>query len=364
MAVSANLVTRVDAVVAVVRRDRTEAVDGVGDFERCAGFDGLVGAAGLAVLAFCLDVLVEGVGEFRVSGCARPLPLSTIALEVVVLDAGSLDGDVGLGSADVVAVDAVVLVVRTERTDADEEAVLGAVAVAVGRGVARVMSGLGGPLICLAGRAEVGVGLALLSRERLPMDTRVPRSAAVGLRAVALPGTGAVAGPETDRPDRALLTDVVDAELLSRSRRRPGASSRVVVLGPAGTSARTVDGRDDAVVLDAAERTLAASDRDMTREVVRGRPALVLDGPATRLRANGEMADWARRSSSRTSTSAQSAPLLTDEVARTIADLFEHPMFQVVESTGIPDLHPSFADMGEDTFSCRVDLLSRLRPGH
>lgn len=144
------------------------------------------------------------------------------------------------------------------------------------------------------------------------MDTLLPFSAAVGLRALALPGKGAdtgTAGPETERVDRALLTDAVDAELLSRSRRSPGASWRDPVLGPAvGSSARSVDACDEALDNlddDADVLTLPASDRDITRDVVRGRPA---GGAApSRFRTMGEIADGPSRSSIGTSISARSA---------------------------------------------------------
>lgn len=178
--------------------------------------------------------------------------------------AADLGGDLGTGNAELVAVDAVVRVVRTDRTEAAEEAVCGGVGLVAVRGVAasdcalvRAKSSRGGPLICRLWRAGVGVGL-LLSRAR--KFTRLPFSAAVGLRALALPGSGAVDGPETDLADRALVTDAVDAELLRRSLRRPDASTRAAAaaLDSAGASARMVEGRDDVV-----ERTLPASDSDM-----------------------------------------------------------------------------------------------------
>lgn len=145
--------------------------------------------------------------------------------------------------------------------------------------------------------------------------TLLPLSAAVGLRALAHPDRGAVAGTglETDLADRVLLTDAVEAELLSRNRRSPGGSGRVVVeLGPAtGPSGRKVEAWEEALDnLDeeADVLTLPASESDMTRDVVRGNPA----GGATprRFRTTGEMAEGPRRSSIETSISAGSAPLL------------------------------------------------------
>lgn len=76
----------------------------------------------------------------------------------------------------------------------------------------------------------MGLAVSLVRR-----DTLLPFSAAVGLRALAVPGKGAVAGtgPDTDLADLVLLTEAVEAELLSRNRRSPGTSTRVPVLGPA-----------------------------------------------------------------------------------------------------------------------------------
>ena len=141
----------------------------------------------------------------------------------------------------------------------------------------------------------------------------MPFSAAVGLRALAPPGSGAVAGtgPETDLADRALVTDDVDAELLSRNRRSPGASGRAAVLGPATDSgssgARRVEPWDEALESldeEADVRTLPASESDMTREVVRGKPT---GGAApNRFRTKGEMAEGPSRSSIDTSISGRS----------------------------------------------------------
>ena len=101
-------------------------------------------------------------------------------------------------------------------------------------GAGRVINGRMGPLICLDCRVE-GVGLVLSLALILTLG---PCLAAVGDLALALPGKGAVAGPETERADLALVTDEVDAELLRRNRLRPGASTG------AGRLARSVDGRE------------------------------------------------------------------------------------------------------------------------
>jgi len=159
-------------------------------------------------------------------------------------------------------------------------------------GAGRVINGRMGPLICLACRVE-GVGLVLSLALILTLG---PCLAAVGDLALALPGKGAVAGPETERADLALVTDEVDAELLRRNRLRPGASTG------AGRLALDVDGREieeSWVEEDAVDRTLAASESDMTREVVRGIPA---EGPR-RVRTRGESAEGPNRSSTLTSIS-------------------------------------------------------------
>ena len=172
--------------------------------------------------------------------------------------------------------DAIVLV---ETTDAPDDVPIG-----------RVINGRIGPLISLPVRAE-GVGLVLLSLALIvPIFTFGPSLAAVGLLALAVPGRGAVAGPETDRADLRLETDAVDAELLSRNLLNPGGSAVT------GTSGRDVEGREE---VDAVERTLAASDNDMTRDVVRGRPG---PGPR-RVRTRGEKADGPSSSSTLTSIS-------------------------------------------------------------
>ena len=159
-------------------------------------------------------------------------------------------------------------------------------------GLGRVINGRMGPLICLACRVE-GVGLVLSLALILTLG---PCLAAVGDLALALPGKGAVAGPETERADLALVTDEVDAELLRRNRLRPGASTG------AGRLALNVDGREieeSWVEEDAVDRTLAASESDMTREVVRGIPT----GGPRRVRTRGESAEGPNRSSKLTSIS-------------------------------------------------------------
>jgi hypothetical protein len=136
-----------------------------------------------------------------------------------------LEGDFGLVVARGIA-DGVVDAVRAELVEAVSAGVAGR--------VGRVKSGRIGPLICLAGRVE-GVGLVLSLALILTLG---PCLAAVGLLALAVPGKGAVAGPETDRADLALVTDEVEAELLRRNRLRPGASTGT------GGPARSVDGRE------------------------------------------------------------------------------------------------------------------------
>lgn len=178
--------------------------------------------------------VVEGAGELGrptglrkevVEGVDRDGPATALEGRAVVADPAGLAfstggyfvGDrglaVALGNADA-AVEAVVRVVRTEPTEAADDP---------GCCAGRVMSGRGGPRISTACLVE-GVGLAVSLARAEPMVTLVPVRAAVGLLALALPDTGAVAGPETDRADRALVTETVEAELLRRSLRRPGAS--------------------------------------------------------------------------------------------------------------------------------------------
>lgn len=244
----------------------------------------------------------------------EPLLLTVAARVVGDVAFGNFEGDLGSGGVDVFTLDAVVRPDLTDRTEAaDDTAVCGATGLSLlaGPGVGRVIRGLGGPLIWRVGLADEGVGLVFSLVRR---NTRLPFSAAVGLRALALPGIGAVAGPETDRAERVLATEAVEAELLRRSRRRPGASSLVVVLGPlSGLSvssvvafALIVDGREEAMDnLDeeaADDRKLPASESDMARDVVRGSPPLGALA-AKRLRTNGEMADGPIRSSSETSIS-------------------------------------------------------------
>jgi hypothetical protein len=197
-------------------RDLTETVDGAGEIGR---------PSGLRVAE------IDGVGR---DGPATALVDRTAAVEVAgfgLSDVAFLTGDLGViggfGSVDGV-IDAVVLVVRTEVTDAADEDGPPDCA-------GRVMSGRGGPLISLPCLLE-GVGLVSLARVA-PIATLAPTRAAVGLLALAPPGSGAVVGAETDLADRALATEAVDAELLSRSLLRPGASDAL--------SARTVDGLDE-----------------------------------------------------------------------------------------------------------------------
>lgn len=245
---------------------------------------------------------------------AFPFPLSGDRTNIGDAALGSLEDELALGKVEVVAVDADVLVDLTDLTEEEEDIAVccGGLAVIIGGPkVGRVNKGFGGPLICRVGLAEEGVGLG---PSLVRSDTRLPFSAAVGLRALALPGIGAVAGPDTERAERVLATEVVEAELLRRSRRKPGASSRLVVLGPASASALSVvggilivEGREDATDTPDAEaaddRTLPASDRDIAREVVLGTPRLGAL-PVTRLRTKGEIADGPRRSSIEISISA------------------------------------------------------------
>jgi len=190
-------------------------------------------------------------------------------------------GDLGLvvarGSPE-----AAVLVVRTEVTEAAEEATGG-----------RVINGRMGPLICLPCLVD-GVGLVLSLALAAPILTLGPSLAAVGLLALAVPGNGAVAGPETERADLAPVKEAVEAELLNRNRLKPGGSAET-------GSGRNVDGREVVVCwveVEAVERTLAASDNDMTREVVRGIP-----GGPKRVRARGARADGPSNSFTPTSIS-------------------------------------------------------------
>ena len=122
--------------------DLTEAVEGAGDFGRdeagsldCVGAAETVAAEGLAeggtigAVDLTTRLLFEdGVGDDALTGfdgaCAGVLPLSVS----LFVGEGSFDGDLGTGSADAdagVLVDAVVLVVRTDLTDAADEAFWG-----------------------------------------------------------------------------------------------------------------------------------------------------------------------------------------------------------------------------------------------
>lgn len=107
----------------------------------------------------------------------------------------------------------------------------------------RAISGFGGPLIAgLAVLAGGGVGLAPFTRARAPTGTVVPVLAAVGLRAVG-PASGELVFLATSLTARACMEreeaiEVVLAELLSLSRRRPFAS--VVGPGPPADVERAV----------------------------------------------------------------------------------------------------------------------------
>jgi hypothetical protein len=195
-------------------RDRSVAVDGAGDFGRGA---------------LRTEGAMEGVGVFVRDGPAAALLTRAADFLVAAWEAapaGDLEGDFGLVVARGIA-DGVVDAVSAELVEAVSAEAAG--------GFGRVNSGRIGPLICLAGRVE-GVGLALFLALILTLG---PCLAAVGLLALALPGKGAVAGPETDRAvDLALVTDEVEAELLRRNRLRPGASTGT------GGPARSVDGRE------------------------------------------------------------------------------------------------------------------------
>ena len=236
-------------------------MEGVGDFGRTA---------------FGTEGAFVRVGDLFREGPATAL-LGRASGFLIASGAANLVGDFGLvvgrGKPD-----AVVLVVLVETTDAPDEAPMG-----------RVINGRIGPLISLPVRAE-GVGLVSSLALIVPIFTFGPSLAAVGLLALAVPGRGAVAGPETDRADLRLETDAVDAELLSRNLLNPGGSAVT------GTSGRSVEGREE---VDAVERTLAASDNDMTRDVVRGKPG---PGPR-RVRTRGEKADGPSSSSTLTSIS-------------------------------------------------------------
>jgi hypothetical protein len=305
-------------------RDLTETVEGAGDLGRAV---------------FRTEGAVDGVGDFGREGPAAALNGRAVGF-LVACNAAILVGDFGL-VVDLGIPDTVVFVVRTELTDAADDAT----------GVGRVINGRIGPLISRPCLVE-GVGLVLTLALAVPMFTFGPSLAAVGLRALAVPGKGAVAGPETDRADLALVIDAVEAELLSRKRLRPGGSAET------GTSGRSVDGRevvDIWVEEEAVERTLAASDNDMTRDVVRGIP-----GPGAgpkRVRIRGESADGP--SSSFTLTSISGISSLSFFNGRlTIADLFQCPIFQMVKTSSIPNLRPPSPDMCQDTFACVLDLLS------
>jgi len=265
-------------------RDRIETVDGSGDFAR-------------AVLR--IEGAIDGVGDLGREGPAAAL-LGRATGFLVAWAAAILVGDFGLvvarGSPE-----AVVRVVRTEVTDAADDATGG-----------RVINGRIGPLICLPCLVD-GVGLVLSLALAAPILTLGPSLAAVGLLALAVPGNGAVAGPETERTDLALVKEAVEAELLNRSRLKPGGSAET-------GSGRNVDGRevvDWCVEVEAVERTLAASDNDMTREVVRGIP-----GGPRRVRARGARADGPSSSFTPTSISGISSDQYTSRTSRTITDFF------------------------------------------
>ena len=333
--VAVDAVDSTEAFEAVkTSRDLTEAVEAGGDFGRAeAGFLVVVGKVGkggastgaavgrvdggpAGVDGLILRLLfIDGVGDTSLVGLgpARTgvLPLS-IVLFTLFVGEGSFDGDLGTGAVEVgvgVLVEIVVLVVRTDRTDAAEDAFCGGVWSCLTD--VRAINWRGGPLICLVWRDDDGVGLDVSLVRR---DTLLPFSAAVGLRALAVPGKGAVAGtgPDTDLVDLVLLTEAVDAELLSLNRRSPGASTRAAVLGPAvgggSSGARNVEAWDEALDSledEADDLTLPASESDMTRDVVRGRPG----GGATprRFRMTGEMAEGPSRSSIDTSISGRLA---------------------------------------------------------
>lgn len=121
--------------------DLTEAVEGAGDFGRdeagsldCVGAEtgaaeGLAEGGTIGAIDLTTRLLFEdGVGDAALTGFdgARNgvLPLSVLSF----VGEGSFDGDLGTGSADAdagVLVDAVVLVVRTDLTDAADEAFWG-----------------------------------------------------------------------------------------------------------------------------------------------------------------------------------------------------------------------------------------------
>jgi hypothetical protein len=341
----------------------TDAVEGVGDFGRAAflieGAREGVGDFGRATLR--TEGAREGVGDFCREGPATAFVLEGIDLLAVVAvcevvgPVGVFVGDLGLvvarGIAEAEAA-ADVRVVLTEVTEADDGP-----AAAAGEG--RAISGLIGPLICLPCLVD-GVGLSLFRPLAEPMLTLGPSLAAVGLRAEAVPGRGAVVGtgPETDRADLALVTEDVEAELLSLNRLRPGAS--VVA------SARSAGGRAaDEVCVDVVVvvRILAASDSDMTRDVVRGIPT---PGPdvgrppvPSRVRTSGDNADGPSSSSTLTSISVVSSMPIVRPKLHTIADLLQSPVFEIVKSPSIANLHPSSPNMGEDTFAGFLNLLSR-----
>jgi hypothetical protein len=253
-------------------RDRTEAVEGAGDFGR-------------AVLR--TEGAIDGVGDFDLEGPAAGL-LGRATGFLVAWAAAILVGDFGL-VVDRGSPEAAVRVVLTELTDAADDATGG-----------RVINGRIGPLICLPCLVD-GVGLVLSRALAAPILTLGPSLAAVGLLALAVPGNGAVAGPDTDRADLALDSEAVEAELLNRNRLKPGGSAET-------GSGRNVDGRevvDCCVELEAVERTLAASDNDMTREVVRGIP-----GGPRRVLARGARADGPSNSFTPTSISGISSNTL------------------------------------------------------
>ena len=301
-------------------RNRTETVEAAGDFGR-------------AVLR--IEGAIDGVGDLGREGPAAAL-LGRATGFLVAWAAAILVGDFGL-VVDRGRPDAAVRVVRTEVTDAADDATGG-----------RVINGRIGPLICLPCLVD-GVGLVSSLALAAPILTLGPSLAAVGLLALAVPGNGAVVGPETERTDLALVKEAVEAELLNRSRLKPGGSAVTC-------SGRNVDGRevvDWCVEVEAVERTLAASDNDMTREVVRGIP-----GGAKRVRARGARADGPSSSFTPTSISGISSEHYTSRTSRTVADLFQCPILKIVKSPSITYLSPPPPDMRQDTFTCLLNLLS------
>jgi hypothetical protein len=210
---------------------------------------------------------------------------------------GALDGpafaSVALSAVDiVVAVDLVDRVVRTEFTDgpgdvAREPDVDGPAFGVTFPAVARVRSGLGGPLIGgLWAVLELGDGLTALFSAPFaafvafvlalaePTGTVVPFLAAVGLLACGPDSGEFVVAVGRCEADLELATDEVEAELLSRSLRRPLASVvGVVVASRAAEDRATVGGRGDGM---GESRRLLVSPREITWEVGRGMLVLLI----------------------------------------------------------------------------------------